>query len=150
MSQNDRLDSILKVHLKLQQSYAGTLEHPKKWDPTQINWEWAEEFGQLHPQDAAILWERLDTMCTALSQEVAELRDWTPWKHWSIKSGNKQVDTDKLGTEEHIREMRMEAIDALHFLFNIFLWLGMDAKSIHDLYMEKNAVNYDRIKSTVY
>ena len=51
-------------------------------------------------------------------------------------------------TEEEVKHqeqlMKEEAIDALHFLINIFLSLGMDAEEIIHMYKEKNSINYQR------
>jgi len=44
-------------------------------------------------------------------------------------------------------KMREELIDVLHFWFNIAEALGMTADDIYDVYMKKNAVNFDRIRT---
>lgn len=80
--------------------------------------------------------------CRAMFHEVAELEDWTRWKHWSKRPGNK-VDI-KIGSAEHIREMRLEVIDLLHFWLNAAMWLGMDVEMIYTMYLEKNGVNRER------
>lgn len=152
MNDRDKLEAMLELHLDLQRGYPDYPGGPNsgQWDPAVIDWARVKRTGFLTLEDQAILYDRIGVMCTALTQEVAELRDWTPWKHWSRNSGNKQLTPEKMGSEEHVREMRMEVIDALHFFFNLILWLGMDAQSLHDLYVEKNYVNRERRASGRY
>lgn len=68
----------------------------------------------------------------ALQDELHELLGETGWKPWASQN------------HVNIDAARGEAIDAWHFLMNIFLALGMDAEMIHDKYMAKRAKNAKR------
>ena len=74
----------------------------------------------------------INLLCNAMSNEVEELRDTTPWKYWSK---NEEFERE---------EAKGEAIDILHFLLQVFDELGMDAEDIYNEYMEKNEVNHCR------
>ena len=79
--------------------------------------------------------EMLKTFVIALADEAFEmlhLLNWKPWKN------EKELDIDAL--EE-------EAIDALHFLLQIFILLGMDAEEIIETYKRKLKENYKRQKA---
>jgi len=76
--------------------------------------------------------EMLKTFVIALADEAFEmlhLLNWKPWKN------EKELDIDAL---------KEEAIDALHFLLQIFILLGMDANEIYDAYKSKLEINYKR------
>ena len=86
----------------------------------------------------------LQKWLTCISQEVAECRDWTAWKTWSKRSGNKLVEEKDLYNEAHIKEIKLELIDIMHFLLSACLELRMDADEVYALYCEKMQVNHDR------
>ena len=69
--------------------------------------------------------------------ELTELLEWIPWKNWKTYGPM---------TEEQVMEARYEAIDILHFLFNMMMLLGMDAQMIYDLFMRKQQENRNRQK----
>lgn len=74
-----------------------------------------------------------------LIEEVAEMLRETPFhKPW------KQYNWDKEKTLSQEELQKDEAIDALHFLINIFLALGMDSEEVIERYKEKNKLNYRR------
>jgi dimeric dUTPase (all-alpha-NTP-PPase superfamily) len=73
--------------------------------------------------------------CRAMSQELAELTDSVPWKWWA---DYQQFDR---------QNARVEVIDLFHFLISLAQVLGMSAQDVHDLYMKKNQVNFDRQES---
>lgn len=76
--------------------------------------------------------EFLKTFTIALADESFEmlrLLNWKPWKN------EKELDIDAL---------KEEAIDALHFLLQIFILLGMDADEVKETYKKKLKLNYDR------
>lgn len=68
----------------------------------------------------------------AASQELAELIDSVPWKWWA-----KYQTFDK-------QNARVEVVDLFHFLISLAQVLGMDAKDVHDLYNQKNKLNFKR------
>lgn len=68
----------------------------------------------------------------AASQEMAELIDSVPWKWWA-----KYQTFDK-------QNAKVEVVDLFHFLISLAQVLGMDAKDVHDLYNQKNKLNFKR------
>ncbi len=68
----------------------------------------------------------------ATSQELAELIDSVPWKWWA-----------KYQTFDQ-QNARVEVVDLFHFLISLAQVLGMDAKDVHDLYNQKNKLNFKR------
>lgn len=75
-----------------------------------------------------------------LMEEVMEMFREMPyhksWKDYSVFSEEQFLEQEQL--------MREEAIDALHFMVNIFLALGMNEAEIIGMYKEKNKLNYSR------
>ncbi|MFT5122072.1 MAG: dimeric dUTPase (all-alpha-NTP-PPase superfamily) [Candidatus Omnitrophota bacterium] len=70
--------------------------------------------------------------CRATSQELAELTDSVPWKWWAKYQ------------EFDLQNARVEVVDLFHFIISLGQVLGMDAADIHNLYMQKNKVNFER------
>ena len=70
--------------------------------------------------------------CRATSQELAELTDSVPWKWWAKYQ------------EFDLQNARVEVVDLFHFIISLGQVLGMDAVDIHNLYMQKNRVNFER------
>jgi dimeric dUTPase (all-alpha-NTP-PPase superfamily) len=68
----------------------------------------------------------------AMTQELAELTDSVPWKWWA-----KYQKYDR-------QNARVEVVDLFHFLISLAQVLGLSAQDVHDLYMEKNKVNFQR------
>lgn len=68
----------------------------------------------------------------AIITESAEMLEETNWKHWK---NAKQIDVEAL---------KKEAIDIQHFLFSVYLTLGMNAEEVYNIYMDKNKENHDR------
>jgi len=74
--------------------------------------------------------------CTlAIIDEVMESLREIPWKPW--KNINLTFD---------ITKYRMELIDIFHFLINLFLFSGMDSKTVAAYFDIKNQVNIKRQK----
>ena len=90
----------------------------------------------------AVLEERVQHNALALLHEAAELHDWTRWKSWSQQLGNKVPMVP--GSLGHFQEMRVEVADALCFLVNCAMWLGMDAEELEAIHADKMVVNYAR------
>jgi dimeric dUTPase (all-alpha-NTP-PPase superfamily) len=75
-----------------------------------------------------------------LMEEVMEMFREMPYhKSWKDYSGFSEEQF-----EEQEQLMREEAIDALHFMINIFLALDMNQAEIIGMYKEKNKLNYKR------
>ncbi len=70
--------------------------------------------------------------CRAMSQETAELIDSVPWKWWA-----KYQTYDK-------QNARIEVVDLFHFLISLAQVVGLSAQDVHDLYMKKNKLNFQR------
>jgi len=94
--------------------------------------------------------ERMKQYALALMMESAELMDWLPWKHWSVRSGNKKVPAVELFCDEHMTEIKTEVVDCLHFLLSLALELDMTADDIFSLYVEKMEVNMKRGRTVGY
>jgi dimeric dUTPase (all-alpha-NTP-PPase superfamily) len=78
--------------------------------------------------------EWLGKYLAALDDESRELREELLWKWWS---------KDFLD----MQNIRVEIVDQLHFWMSLALTAGMDAKTVFDVYMQKNAVNHARQES---
>ena len=68
----------------------------------------------------------------ATSQELAELVDSVPWKWWAKYQ------------EFDMQNARVEVVDLFHFVISMAQVLGMTAEDVHNLYMKKNKVNFER------
>lgn len=68
----------------------------------------------------------------AASQEMAELIDSVPWKWWAKYQ------------EFDVQNAKVEVVDLFHFLISLAQVLGMDASDVHDLYNQKNKLNFKR------
>jgi hypothetical protein len=66
---------------------------------------------------------------------------WKPWKSKHVEAGNKTL---KNLTAEELLELKYEAVDQLHFIFNIFLAIGLEEKELFNLYYAKNKENRNR------
>lgn len=70
--------------------------------------------------------------CRALQQETAELVDSVPWKWWA-----------RYQTYDR-QNARVEIVDLFHFLISLAQIVGLSARDVHDLYMQKNRRNFER------
>jgi dimeric dUTPase (all-alpha-NTP-PPase superfamily) len=68
----------------------------------------------------------------ALSQELAEMTDSVPWKWWA-----KYQKFDR-------HNVQVEIVDMFHFLVSLAQVAGLSAADVHELYMKKNRVNFQR------
>jgi hypothetical protein len=66
---------------------------------------------------------------------------WKPWKSAHEEAKNKKF-SDL--TPEELKELQMEVVDRWHFLFNITLAVGLDAKTLFNYYVAKNKHNIER------
>lgn len=119
----DKLERLLQEQSDLQNSMPTT--HPTK----------LFEFTQRPDADDI---DRTDSIefitwnVLALEDELHELLGETGWKPWAK---SKHI---------NLEAARGEAIDALHFLLNLFLVLGMDADDVLERYLAKRAKNQKR------
>lgn len=72
------------------------------------------------------------------------------WKPW--KSANKEIRQRKLSdlSDGDLKELKMEFIDVLHFVFNAGLAIGVTADELYNFYLSKNQENWDRANSGSY
>jgi len=68
------------------------------------------------------------------------------WKPW--KSANAEFRKKKLSdlSEGDLKELKMEWIDTMHFVFNAGLALGVTPKEFYNYYLSKNEENHSRQK----
>ena len=69
------------------------------------------------------------------------------WKPW--KSTNPKVRKQKLSdlTPGDLKELKMEWIDVMHFVFNAGLAIGVTSDEFYNYYLSKNEENWDRQKN---
>ena len=69
------------------------------------------------------------------------------WKPW--KSKNPEIRKTKLSdlTPGDLKELKMEFIDVMHFVFNAGLAIGVTPKEFDNYYLSKNEENWDRQKN---
>ena len=77
-------------------------------------------------------WTKEFVLC--MQQEIAELIEQTPWKHWKDYS-NFKIDN---------MELKYELIDILHFWLSLCLVWGVDGQEIMKIYFSKNKQNFKR------
>ena len=68
------------------------------------------------------------------------------WKPW--KSANKETRTKKLSdlSPGDMKELKMEWIDVMHFVFNAGLAIGVTPNEFYNYYISKNEENWNREK----
>ncbi len=68
------------------------------------------------------------------------------WKPW--KSTHKDIRTKKLSdlSPGDLKELKMEFIDVMHFVFNAGLAIGVTPDELYNYYISKNEENWDRQK----
>jgi len=66
------------------------------------------------------------------------------WKPW--KSKNPEIRKQKLSdlTPGDLKELKMEWIDVMHFVFNAGLAIGVSPKEFYNYYLSKNEENWNR------
>lgn len=126
----DLLMMMFEMQMSLQRRIRGDAWQP--WDGTY----------PINEEAAAAITKHVGEEMTCITQEAAECRDWTPWKHWSQRLGNK-VDVE-MWSPEHIKELQVEIVDLWHFLINASAAVGMGPHDVFGLYLEKNRVNFER------
>ncbi len=78
--------------------------------------------------------EWLGKYLQAMDDESRELKEELLWKWWS---------------KDHLdmQNIRVEIVDQLHFWISLALTAGMDAETVFNVYMQKNAINHARQES---
>jgi len=117
--------SHIKIESELLHGIAYILEKQKKFSK-----KWVDYDKLNLKEKEKWTWEFL----TCLTNEIEEIRDWTRWKHWK--------DYKDFKVNEH--EIKYEIIDLIHFVFDLCLVWGMDAKEILTIYTSKNEQNHNR------
>jgi len=69
------------------------------------------------------------------------------WKPW--KSKNPEIRKQKLSdlTPGDLKELKMEWVDVMHFVFNAGLAIGVTSDEFYNYYLSKNEENWDRQKN---
>jgi hypothetical protein len=98
--------------------------------------------GQVDEGQLQVLYYWIQKMGECIIHEGVELRDWTPWKHWSRQLGNKVP--IRQGSAEHIKEIRTEVIDLVHFVVELAVLVGLEPDDLVQAYVEKNEINHQR------
>lgn len=74
---------------------------------------------------------------------------WKPWKkahQMTLVSNSHPISFNHL-SERDIKELKMELIDELHFLFNKMHAAGMTTDELFNYYFSKNEENRERVKN---
>lgn len=87
---------------------------------------------ELYPKGVHKDIQYIKDMTLACEQELHEMLRETPWKPWK-----KQQDWQ-------VEKAQEELIDAMHFIINLSLALGMGPSKFHDKFMEKSKENRNR------
>jgi hypothetical protein len=69
------------------------------------------------------------------------------WKPW--KSANPEIRQKKLSdlSPGDLKELKMEWIDVMHFVFNAGLAIGVTPKEFYNYYLSKNEENWNRARN---
>ncbi len=69
---------------------------------------------------------------------------WKPWKAVNQEIRQKSLTDLTLGD---LKELKMEWIDVMHFVFNAGLAIGITPKEFYNYYLSKNEANWERQKN---
>jgi len=102
-----------------------------------------EEFqeGKFGPNDLPNEW--LQKFHECMDKELDEVKELLPWKHWSSATIGEEVHKD-IPANERVNMLKIELVDVWHFLMSSMMCVGMGPKELHDLYIAKNKVNFER------
>lgn len=105
-----------------------------------------EEFqqGKFGPNDLPNTWLLKFQEC--MEKELEEAKELLPWKHWSSATIGEEV-YPSLPVDERINMLKIELIDIWHFLMSAMMCVGIGPDELHDLYISKNKVNFERQKN---
>ena len=79
----------------------------------------------------------------ALEDELREIEDLLPWKHWS-KAQMGEKEHPECTPEERLNHLRLELIDVIHFIVEALIFTGLSSEDVYQLYLKKNLVNIER------
>lgn len=91
--------------------------------------------------DLPNVWLRKFHEC--LVDELKEVNEMLPWKHWSKAKIGEEVYSNYT-QEERINMLKIELVDLWHFVMSSMICLGMGPNELFELYMAKNKVNLER------
>jgi len=84
-------------------------------------------------------------LLACISNEVEEIREHLPWKHWKKYTRQMVKDLGYVDNgNERVKEIQYEFIDLLHFLVALMLLWGISPCDMRRIYGEKMAVNIKR------
>jgi len=66
---------------------------------------------------------------------------WKPWKSKNVEARKQKISDLTPGDQ---KELKMEWIDVMHFVFNAGLAIGVTPKEFYNYYLSKNEANWDR------
>ncbi len=81
----------------------------------------------------------LNDYITAAGNELEELRDCTFWKHWCSEAQR----GERFAIHD-LQNARVEVIDLLFFWISMAQCVGLSARDVHNLYLQKLNVNHQR------
>jgi hypothetical protein len=93
--------------------------------------------------DARRAGQWLNDYLMAAASELEELRDCTFWKHWCAEA--------KEGRRFEVHDLqnaRVEVIDLLFFWVSMAQCVGLTARDVYDLYLQKLNINHARQEGT--
>lgn len=96
----------------------------------ELNLRIGVDTDKMDSQEEQTRWIKQYALC--LDQELAELVDSVPWKHWKK---NQHFDMDNL---------QVEIVDCFHFLISLAQVAGMSAEDVFARYSDKNKINHNR------
>lgn len=121
----DKLEELVELQTKFMDALGVERLHTEYMQPEQFD-------NSAHSYD---IQKHLAHLMFALVCELGEIGDEVNWKSWK-----------KTRHPVNMGNLKMEFIDALHFLLEMMITCGMDAKSIHEEYVKKMIENIDRQK----
>ena len=68
------------------------------------------------------------------------------WKYWKKDHAKAHEDTLKDLSPNDLKELQMEVVDMFHFFINFALMTGMTGSDLFNMYVSKNAENFNRQK----
>jgi len=81
----------------------------------------------------------------AVTMELMEMLDHIPeWKWWKHSADADMSLAEYDAHEGAITEAKYELVDALHFVLNIAIALGMDWQELMDIFHTKQTENFNR------
>ena len=117
---------MLEKMFHLQRLFNNSIGHKVNFDNKEETVKWIERW------------------CCYMHQEIAEFLDWFPYKHWSKRSGNKELSPEELWSKKHLKEAKLELVDTFCFFISACEEIDMDAEELFKLYKEKMDTNYKR------